>query len=260
MGRSKIKGLLLDLNGVFFADGQLLPGAAETVELLRNSRLPYRYVTNTTTMKRASLIERLREMGLDLEEGQVLTPVQAAISWLHSHNKKSVHLVMDEDLKGEFSDFTAEPTNPEAIVVGDIGDRWNFKIINHLFELMMYGADLVALHKGRYWQKDGRLHIDIGAIVAGLEYSTGHQAVVIGKPSPSFYEAALSELGLSPGEVAMIGDDIESDVGGAQALGLQGILVRTGKYRDSVLQASSVEPDAVLDGIGSLAGFPSIDW
>jgi ribonucleotide monophosphatase NagD (HAD superfamily) len=88
--------------------------------------------------------------------------------------------------------------------------------------------------------------------VAALEYATGHEAYVVGKPAPPFFQTILRAAGASADESAMVGDDVESDVGGAQQAGLAGILVRTGKYRENAVQASGVRPDATVDSIASV--------
>lgn len=118
----------------------------------------------------------------------------------------------------------------------------------------MNGAELVALHRNKFWQTEAGLQMDIGAFVAGLEYVTGKSATVLGKPSPEFFAAALSRIGLKPGETAIIGDDIDTDIGTAQTLGIMGILVKTGKYRAAYAQASGITPDLVLDSIADLGG------
>jgi HAD superfamily hydrolase (TIGR01458 family) len=115
--------------------------------------------------------------------------------------------------------------------------------------MMMDGADLIALHKGRYRCTESGLHMDIGAFVAGLERSTGRTAIVVGNPSATFFEMALKEIGLHRQDVVMIGDDIETDVGGAQSAGIRGVLVKTGTYREDTIARSTVRPVAVLDSV-----------
>lgn len=249
------KGLLLDLNGVFYEDNQLLPGAVETLQVLSRRGIPCRFTTNTTTKTRRSLSEHLQGLGLAIQEHEILSPPQAAVLYLRRKKHKRCHLLMADDLKNEFREFTQDHTRPEAIVIGDIGERWNYPVMNHLFEMIMYGAELVALHRGRYWQTENKLRLDIGAFVAGLEYATGKPATVIGKPSPTFFQMAVEELGVPAERVVMIGDDIEMDVGGAQAAGLRGALVATGKYRAELVAASGIRADALLPSIADLPGY-----
>lgn len=94
--------------------------------------------------------------------------------------------------------------------------------------------------------------LDIGAFVAGLEYVTGQTARIVGKPSVDFFQSGIDSLGLLRNQVAVVGDDIDNDVGGGQTAGLTGILVRTGKYRKEYADASSVRPDLVLESIADL--------
>ena len=144
---------------------------------------------------------------------------------------------------------------PDAVLVGDLGERWTYALMQEAFDYLMSGAGLIALSRDRYWLDAGRLALDAGPFVAGLEFAAGKSAVVAGKPSPAFYAAALAQpgAGYSRRPSAMVGDDLWSDVQGAQRAGLQGWLVRTGKYREAVLRESGIRPDRILDSIAALA-------
>ena len=112
----------------------------------------------------------------------------------------------------------------------------------------------MAIHKNRYWKTADGLTLDAGPFVAALEYASGQCATVIGKPSRTFFETAAGSMGLGLGDVAMVGDDLESDVAGAQAAGATGILVRTGKFQETELERSLVRPDYVIDSVAALPG------
>jgi HAD superfamily hydrolase (TIGR01458 family) len=114
------------------------------------------------------------------------------------------------------------------------------------------GAELIALQKNRYWLRADGLALDVGPFVAALEYATRREALVVGKPSRAFFELVVAALGVGPARAAMIGDDIESDVGGALAAGLAGVLVRTGKYTPNAARDSGVVPTAIIDSIAEL--------
>ena len=116
----------------------------------------------------------------------------------------------------------------------------------------MDGAELIALQKNRYWLRPEGLALDVGPFVAALEYATRRDALVVGKPSKDFFAAILAGIPLEASAAAMVGDDVESDVGGALNAGLAGILVRTGKYRAEALRAAGVEPTAVVDSIADV--------
>jgi HAD superfamily hydrolase (TIGR01458 family) len=141
-----------------------------------------------------------------------------------------------------------------VVVLGDLGERWTFALLQEAFEQLMAGAALVALSRDRYFRQGDRLALDAGPFVAALEYAAGVSAAVAGKPSPAFFEAAVRSLGLAADRsVAMVGDDLWSDVQGAQRAGLQGWLVRTGKFREEALRDSGIAPDRILSSVADLA-------
>ena len=144
------------------------------------------------------------------------------------------------------------------MVVGDLGDRWDYGVLSRAFRSLMDGAELIALQKNRYWETSEGLSLDAGPFVSALEYATGREAEVVGKPSPAFFELALGELGVSADRAAMVGDDVEADVGGAMDAGLAGILVRTGKYREDLVGESGIEPTATVDSIAEVPELLSI--
>ncbi len=138
------------------------------------------------------------------------------------------------------------------MIVGDLGEGWDYEVLNRAFRQLMDGAALIALQKNRYWETAEGLSLDAGPFVSALEYATGREAEVVGKPSPAFFELALGELGVSADHAAMVGDDVEADVGGAMEAGLAGILVRTGKYREDLVRESGIEATATVDSIADV--------
>lgn len=110
----------------------------------------------------------------------------------------------------------------------------------------------MAIQRNRYWKKGDHLSLDAGPFVAALEYATGKKAHLVGKPSSDFFFAATTRLDLSPRAVAMVGDDVESDVAGAREAGLRAVAVRTGKFRPADEQRGRQVADAMLDSIADL--------
>lgn len=253
---------LLDLDGTLYAGGAAIPGAPEALARLRKRMIPYRMVTNTTSRSRAMLVQRLRDYGFEISPEEVYTATLAGSEAARNAGYRCVAPFIPEPALTDLADLElyggtsgrAANGNPDAVVVGDLGERWTYGLLQEAFDYLMAGAGLIALSRDRYWLDAGRLVLDAGPFVAGLEFASGKGAVVAGKPSPAFYTAALRSLGLDlPGSVAMVGDDLWSDVQGAQRAGLQGWLVRTGKYREAGLRESGIRPDRILDSIAALA-------
>ncbi|HEY6528137.1 MAG TPA: TIGR01458 family HAD-type hydrolase [Cellvibrionaceae bacterium] len=248
--------VLLDLDGTLYVDNQALPGAAHTLtSLRRHYRLAF--LTNTTTQNAASIIDKLLKMGIEVTVEELFTPVQASLqyltAWEQNHSRKArVWPLVDEALRNDFSHCIFDETTPDVVILGDIGERWNLGLINQLFRCLNQGSELVALHKNRYWQTAQGLKADIGFFVAGLEYVSGQKAKIMGKPSAEFFRQALVRFNCSADESLMVGDDIDSDVGGAQAAGIRGVLVQTGKYRAHYCEQALIDPWAVITDITAL--------
>jgi len=246
------RGLLLDLDGTVYEDESPIPGAPETIAALRARGVPVRFVTNTTRVPRDTIAGWLNGHGISASGDDVFTPPRAARVWLREQGHRRVALALPETTFREFAGLEIVETDPQAVVVGDLGPAWTFAVMNRVFRWVLEGAPLVALHRNRYWKTEGELVLDVGAFVAAFEYATGREATLVGKPSRALFEAAARSMDLALTDVAMVGDDLRADVAGAQALGIPGILVRTGKFRQDDVEASDIRPDAVVDSLSSL--------
>ncbi len=250
----QLKGMLLDLDGVLYVGKLPIDGALDAVNCIRNSHIQCRFVTNTSTLSLASLSSKLNALGFNIPADEIISAPQAALRYLQKQGDPVCRLLLADDVKQDFEGFRQSDTSAEYIVVGDIGNAWTYNMLNEVFNCLVNGAKLIAIHKNRFWQTEHGLQMDIGGFVEALEYASGCKAMIIGKPSADFFNAALDDMQLKANEVGMIGDDIDSDAGGAQQAGLKGILVRTGKYRQSYADASSIKPDVVIDSIRDLPG------
>jgi HAD superfamily hydrolase (TIGR01458 family) len=241
-----INGLMLDLDGTLYVGEQPVAGAGEAVGALKASGLTLRYVTNTTRVPRRAVVERMQKLGFLPEEGEVFTPAWAAARLIGG---RSCLALVNESLHEDLGRVRLTEDSPEVVLVGDLGEDFTYARLDAAFRCLMEGAELVALQKNRYWQSGGGLSLDAGPFVAALEYASGKRAFVVGKPEESFFRIALEDMRLQANEVAMVGDDAETDVAGAKKAGLWGILVRTGKWRpgDDVEEA-----DLVLDSVAAL--------
>jgi HAD superfamily hydrolase (TIGR01458 family) len=244
----RIEGILLDLDGTLYVGDEPVAGAREAIERLRRSGLVLRYVTNTTRMPRRAVVERMRALGFVAEEDEVFTPAWAASRLIGG---RSCLALVDESLHEDLGGARLTEDSPEVVVVGDLGEGFTYSRLDAAFRCLMEGAELVALQKNRFWQNAGGLSLDAGPFVAALEYASGKEAVVVGKPEESFFGITLEDMGLGAHQVAMVGDDAEADIAGAKRSGLSGIQVRTGKWRPG---GDVGEADLVLESVADLPG------
>lgn len=250
---STVDGLLIDIDGVLLRGNEVIPGALEVVETLRARGIPYRFITNTTIYCRLTLVDRLQALGFAVEVEELFTATYAAAKYLQNQGATSFLPLLLPDAQLEFGGIEVDEEAPQFVVVGDMGAGFTFPRLNTAFRAILNGAQLVALHKKRYWRTEDGLFLDAGPFVRALEYAASVGAVVIGKPSKSYFSMVLDDLDLPPRRVAMIGDDIEIDVQGAQRMGMQGWLVKTGRFRREDL-GRGIWPDQLLDDISALCG------
>ncbi len=251
-----LKAVVLDLDGVLYVEDDPVPGAVEAVAALRARGLGLRFATNTTTRPRRGILERLKHLGFDVEPQELVTPAALAVRHCAERGYGNVALVMNDALREDFAELDDAPGGGpvDAVIVGDCGADFDFALLNGAFRPLMQGAELIALQKNRFWMRPDGLALDVGPFVAALEYGAGVEARVVGKPAPAFFAGILEDLGVTAADAAMVGDDVESDVGGALAAGMAGVLVRTGKFREDRLRGSGVEPTEIVDSIADVPG------
>jgi ribonucleotide monophosphatase NagD (HAD superfamily) len=187
------RAVVLDMEGVLHVDWRAIDGSAAAVERLTAAGVGLAVLTNTTGRTRADIAGRLAAMGMPIPAGQIVTAAAAAAQHLRRHHAGArVHALVEPAIAGELEgvELVEDPAAAEVILLGGPDD---------------------------------------GAFVAGLEYATGIEAAVAGKPAPGIFEVACELAGAPPREAAMVGDDLESDLRPARALGMWVVLVRTGK-------------------------------
>lgn len=248
-----MKGVLFDLDGVFYVEQQLIAGGIDCLRWLNERQIPYRFVTNNTTMCRKDLTAKLRRLGLEVDEQEIMSANYAGVLLLDQRGFKRCRLVLRPAAQQDYPTNCLQ--NPDAIVIGDIGNRWDYDLLNELMNQVLEGAEIIALHKGRYHQGTSGLLLDSGAFVAALEHATGKQAVVVGKPNPTFFELASNTFGCNPDELLMVGDDLINDIGGAMQMGMHAVLVQTGKYRKGLVESSTIQPDGCIPSIKELPAY-----
>jgi HAD superfamily hydrolase (TIGR01458 family) len=253
------EGLVLDLDGTVYISDQPVPGAAEAIEQLRRAGVPMCFATNTTRRPRSDLVARLASMGIEVAVEELFTAPVAAARWLAGVRATRVSLLLAEPTFEEFREFSLDDEKPEYVVAGDLGEEWTFDRLNLAFRALMRGAELVAIQKNRFWDPGGGLCLDAGPFIAALEYASGRDAVLVGKPSTAFFVTAADSLGVPLDRVAVVGDSVVNDVVGGQRAGCLGVAVRTGTFRDEHLEGLERPPDAVLESLAELPAWLGLD-
>ncbi len=252
-----MKAVLIDLDGVIYDSKSVYPGAVDTINWLAQHKIPYLYVTNTTSKPRQTIVDKMTGYGIEVKAEKILTPLMVAQDWLRNEYVQPIALFLPENSKTEFTDFEIyDPkhhSNVGAVLIGDYGEYWNYETLNHAFRLLMSKPKprLVALGMSRYWHSKNGLEMDVGPYIKALEFASDCETIVMGKPSTSFFSTAVAHLNLTPEQVMMIGDDLTSDINAAQNTGLKATLVKTGKFLPDDINAKQ-QADWVIDSIADL--------
>ncbi len=247
--------ILLDVDGVLHVSGEPIPGAADAVQRLRADGHRLRIVTNTTTRSKAQLAGGLRAQGIEIEDDELQTTADAAVAALRG--RRVLALVM-QALVGDLEGLELVGEGADVVLLGGADETpetnlvFSYMNLARAFAELELGAELYCLHRNRWWQTKRGPLLDSGAFVAGLEYAAGNEATVLGKPSPAYFDAACRALDAEPSMTWMVGDDLESDIAGAQRVGMRTVLVRTGKFRPDEVETSRVFPDGIVSSIAHL--------
>lgn len=248
-----VDGVLLDIDGVLHVSLQPLKGATEVLRWLEQHGYPTCFVTNTTTLARATLAQRLQGIGLPITEERLITAPVATANYIRQRFPgKRCWLLTKGDTAADFAGIELVESEADVVVIGGAEELLTYEAMNAAFRMLMNGAVLLAMHTNLYWRTSEGLRLDSGPFVRALEVATGKEAIVLGKPAQAFFEQALLSIKVDAHEAIMVGDDIENDIGGAQGAGLRGILVCTGKHQADSPLLERVHPDAILPSIAEL--------
>jgi HAD superfamily hydrolase (TIGR01458 family) len=266
-----VRGLLLDLDGVIVGAGAAVPGAPEALRELDRRSIPFRIVTNTSTVSRHTLSGWSAQLGARVPPERFHSALSVSAAWTRSRFPgRPLYVLASEDARREFDGqhlldhaaASAPGAAAAAVVLGDSPEEATWENLNRAFRLIRGGAVLIGMHKNRWWLTPDGPTLDSGTFVAGLEFAAGVRATVLGKPSAAFFRLAASEVAgeiaaLDGGQrptrhaIAMVGDDVWSDALAARRTGLRGVVVLTGKHGAAELAQAAGQvrgggrPDAV---------------
>jgi HAD superfamily hydrolase (TIGR01450 family) len=268
-----VRGLLLDLDGVLVLAGKAVPGAPEALAALDRIGFPYLVVTNTSLVSRRSLASWGRSIGFATPPDRFQSALSASAELVRrEYRDRAVFVIASDDALAEFAGLNfvnaagvdADPSEIAAVVLGDSPDQLTKANLDRAFRLVRSGAALIGMHRNPWWLTPEGPTLDAGAFLVALEWATGRKARIVGKPAPAFFRVAIERLAaeaaargeprLARGDLAMVGDDVGSDIRGGRRAGLRTVFVRSGKHGDAELRAAAsgtrgYAPDAVAPSI-----------
>jgi HAD superfamily hydrolase (TIGR01450 family) len=263
-----VGGVLFDIDGVLVTSWKPITGAAETLQVLADNKIACSYLTNTTTRTRQQIADALADAGMTVRADEVITSAVLTADFVRSRYPHARCFLVNsgdinEDLQGieivdstEFSGPRA-PETPDVVLLGGAGPEYNHLTLSWVYDWMAQGVPVVAMHRSTSWTTTDGLRIDTGLYLIGMEGASGRNATAVGKPAPAGFLAAAARLGVDPEQMYMIGDDLNNDVLAAQVVGMTGVLVRTGKFRQDTLDRwaadeFAMQPNHIIDSVADL--------
>jgi HAD superfamily hydrolase (TIGR01458 family) len=246
-----LKAILFDISGVLHVDKKPIPGAVELIAKLRQQKIPLRFVTNTSRSTSAAILQSLNKMGFEVEQTDIFS-APVAVKQICERRSLRPYCLIHPELEPEFASLNQH--DPNAVVIADAAERFDYEHLNAAFSLLINGAPLLGIGRNRYFKTGGKLQLDAGPFIQALEYAADIEAEILGKPAAGFFHAAVTSLGCKPEEVLMIGDDVEADINGATDAGLKACLVRTGKYLpdDENKAGQALVADSVVEAVNNV--------
>ncbi len=250
---SDVGGVLFDIEGVIVTSWKPVPGAADVLARLREDGVTRAFLTNTTSRTRAAIARSLTDLGMPVDPDEIVTAAGLTAEYVRqTYPGRRCWVLNDGDIEDDLEGIVQDDVDPEVVVLGGAGRHYDHRSLSRVADLMLGGVPVVAMHRAMSWQTDDGLRLDTGSYLAGLEELTGRTAVTVGKPSMRGFLVAADLMGAEPDSIVVVGDDLAGEVIPGQRLGMTGVLVRTGKFRQSVLDLSVDEPDHVIDSVADL--------
>ena len=246
-----VRGVIFDIYGVLEYQGEVYPHAVDTIQKLRNHSLIVRFLTNSTLQSRASCARILREKGFAVFDEEVFTASYITAAYLKSLHSRSCWIMLDGDGRSEFQDFAQDYENPEYIVIGDNRSCFDFDHLNKALRLLLNGSKLIGMQSELIDTSMGKAELNVGSWVGMLERASGVRAIYMGKPKSFAFELTLQSMALGNKQVAMVGDRVLTDILGAQKLGMQSVLLRTGEFQPAELE-NNIQPNYIANSVREL--------
>lgn len=227
------KPLLIDLDGVLRLGDKPAEDIILFLNYLDENKIPSCILSNSSLYSSDQIYDFFNSYSINIKI-PIITAIDAAHSYVNEKYSK-VAAYTSEIVIGKFAHLL-DFEKPEAVLIGDIGDVWNYKLIQTIFEYLQNGAELIAVHKNKFWNKPGvGIQLDAGPFINAIEYASSIQATLIGKPSSLYFSQALKKMNCKlEDSFIMLGDDLDSDMKGAKDLGAQTILIYTGKTKSPI--------------------------
>jgi HAD superfamily hydrolase (TIGR01450 family) len=254
-----VRALFFDLDGCIYFGGKLAERANDLLDLFRGQGYRIGFITNNSRENAVEIRDKLLKMGLRLEDEMIFSATEAIAAFLKEmHGPLAVKTAGSESMNGALAnaghnvlDWTW-PAAADAIVIGR-DTAFNYRALEHIVNEAARGARIYSTnpdysHPG----EGGRLVPETGALLAAVESILGRSALSIGKPHAWLYELAMRSYEVNPAECVMIGDNLKTDIVGAEQVGMKTVWIRNFQLQQGEVNSSAIIPTVVVGELSEL--------
>ena len=261
MELKRYKGILLDGDGVLWKSDQPISGINPFFDFLAEQEIKWALLTNNNTRTAQDYIDKLGSFGIPAGRKSIYTSSTVTADYLLDRFGLEAHLhVVGMDglittLKETGFQIThgeEVPENEVVAVVAGMDRQINLQKIRVAMRLILGGAAFIATNTDGSFPTPEGVDPGTGMVIGALQFSSGVEPYVAGKPHPAIFQAALKELGCAPEDVLMVGDRLETDILGASSLGIATAAVLTGVTSREDISQSDIRPDYIFENIAAL--------
>lgn len=256
------QALVLDMDGVLWHGDTPIAGLKALFNTLATLNLPFMLATNNAMKRAVDYVEKLERFGVSVPAECILTSGEATAAYMRQTypEAQQVYVVGETALQKAVAAQGFEVLSPEDIragaraplVVAGLTRNLSYDLLAMATLLVHEGAAFIATNPDTSIPTELGPLPGAGALQAVITAATGVKPIVIGKPEPSLFLEALRRLGTEPAVTAMVGDRLGTDIAGAQAAGLDTILVLSGISSQVDIETTGIQPDFVIEHIGAL--------
>jgi 4-nitrophenyl phosphatase len=255
----RIKGLIIDMDGVLWKDSQPLVDLPEVFATIQSLGLKLTLATNNATRTIYQYREKLASFGVALDSSQIINSVQAAGYYLqHNHpGGGKVYVVGENSLKetlAEFGYLASEDESDIVAVVAGLDRTLTYEKLRQATLLIRKGVPFIGTNPDRTFPTPLGLVPGAGAVLAAIETATDVKPIIVGKPAPTLYRLAMERMETSPQETLVVGDRLDTDIAGGQELGCLTALVLSGISTHAEALAWNPLIDIITPNLRTLMG------
>lgn len=257
----QLRGVILDMDGVLWKDAEPIGNLPAIFARLAELDLKVSLATNNATRTVEDYRQKIRGMGVELEPWQIVNSSQAAGFYLKGKHPMggAVFVVGEAGLKSTLAEYGFEAVDqPEGrqilAVVAGMDRTLTYEKARRATLLVRQGVQFIGTNPDQTFPTPEGLVPGAGSILALLQTATSVRPTICGKPAPTLFNLAMERMGTKTFETLVVGDRLDTDIAGGQAIGCVTAVVLSGVSSIQDVQAWQPAPDIVSADLETLIG------